>query len=841
MALPPPAERFMLTPLFREYPWRSDAFIFNRWLHEACEFKGLRPFAEFLARLDEQVPLASSTEFSDAETRALLGLPNNYSLHRSQAIGTALMWIIESRGAPDELYPTTTCVNNLYQVQLSDGGPRGSLTVGDLLRPLSYAINSSFMAVFCDLDLQKEYGHLLHQYETRMFLGCYRSPRLAYMEELVLTVVRDIAIGTGADESVDKFLTVDSSCMRGLPPSDLEDWSLFIGKSYPYSNDTTQAPDASDGPEPDWSALLAFDDTGYPDAQAVSGLGSHKSGIVPLDAEAIETSVVAAPSADALVETPLIQEHTVASAHPIVGNRTVVPGPPHSPPSVDTPYSDRTSATGERVGMGVTALGQQNRVVVEVRGPLPASHSSDLSADTGAMNVSDETGREAIISSNAYDDAVVPGDDENGSALAPEQDLPDSPPEFDSTTVPKRSARLNAMFILNGSGATKMASDGSASDKQAHRSSSKHPRAANGDMTVGKLDASVEDCMSILHRLDDEIEVQVCGLRKPPKQGYRGVTDYSDINRTTTLRRFLEHAKAEDPLVLNALKLPSSHTPHENPLVGSGFDLEDIAYRQTAGLPSFGSESPPNEKKCFDIMGTDGTLTLGHLDAAGGTQVSPNGPGDKFWIFKRDDADSVNNGFAFQSWDPDCPDFKSGRFEGILLPPRGGTLLMQNVEHIVLGLAPSVAGIILFATRMRPALSVHLHLVMLEHVLTNVMHDAQWQILVRICAFWLDLTSVRPWADVAVFAPYLPILGRKSATGWMDIVLLQYHLRESAIKVNRESDALVGFDYEDVHANIVDALETYSVGLGKELQTFTAEHSGFWLYSGDEFAITALF
>jgi hypothetical protein len=96
------------------------------------------------------------------------------------------------------------------------------------------------------------------------------------------------------------------------------------------------------------------------------------------------------------------------------------------------------------------------------------------------MNVSDETGCEAIISSNTYDDAVVPGDDEHGSALAPEQDLPDSPPEFNSTTVPKQSARLNAMFISNGSGATKMASDGSASDKQAHRSSSKHPRAANG-------------------------------------------------------------------------------------------------------------------------------------------------------------------------------------------------------------------------------------------------------------------------------------------------------------------------------------------------------------------------
>lgn len=80
---------------------------------------------------------------------------------------------------------------------------------------------------------------------------------------------------------------------------------------------------------------------------------------------------------------------------------------------------------------------------------------------------------------------------------------------------------------------------------------------------------------------------------------------------------------------------------------------------------------------------------------------------------------------------------------------------MQNVEHIVLGLAPKdssdgpgtltaswvTGGHYFVATRMRPALSVHLHLVMLEHVLTNVEDDAQWQIFVRISAFWLDLTS----------------------------------------------------------------------------------------------------
>jgi hypothetical protein len=41
------------------------------------------------------------------------------------------------------------------------------LAIIDLLRPLSYALNSSFLAVFCDLDLQKEFGNVMHQYEVR--------------------------------------------------------------------------------------------------------------------------------------------------------------------------------------------------------------------------------------------------------------------------------------------------------------------------------------------------------------------------------------------------------------------------------------------------------------------------------------------------------------------------------------------------------------------------------------------------------------------------------------------------------------------------------------------------
>jgi hypothetical protein len=80
---------------------------------------------------------------------------------------------------------------------------------------------------------------------------------------------------------------------------------------------------------------------------------------------------------------------------------------------------------------------------------------------------------------------------------------------------------------------------------------------------------------------------------------------------------------------------------------------------------------------------------------------------------------------------------------------------MQNAEHMVLGVPPEPAsnnsgslngcwvtgGHYFVATRICPALSVHLHLIILEHVLTNIEHDVQWEISVRICAFWLDLTS----------------------------------------------------------------------------------------------------
>jgi hypothetical protein len=111
-----------------------------------------------------------------------------------------------------------------------------------------------------------------------------------------------------------------------------------------------------------------------------------------------------------------------------------------------------------------------------------------------------------------------------------------------------------------------------------------------------------------------------------------------------------------------------AHVPY------SGLDLEDVAYRQTAGIGPFDAKTPPDEKKFFDIMGTKWTLTLGHLDAAGGTIVGVEGPGEKYWIVARDDEDTVEDSLKYKNWDPDVLDFETKRYEGLVLPARGGVM-----------------------------------------------------------------------------------------------------------------------------------------------------------------------
>ncbi|KAJ7606592.1 hypothetical protein DFH06DRAFT_1347973 [Mycena polygramma] len=314
-------------------------------------------------------------------------------------------------------------------------------------------------------------------------------------------------------------------------------------------------------------------------------------------------------------------------------------------------------------------------------------------------------------------------------------------------------------------------------------------------LTIGDPYTDVGERLRCLHRLDEPMEVQVPGLRKPvydtedvsnddeEDDGDGG--DYTKINRTTTLRTFLEHAEREDGIVLNALKLPSSNSTQNNPLSGTGLDLEDVAYRQTKGIATFATEALPIEQLYWEIAGTAHTVTLRHYDPTG-TRIHVRGPGEKLWPRRRNQ--DVEDAGAFQDWDPDKPDFSSVRYEGIVLPPEGGTLLMQSKEHIVIGLAPEEDGLtpqidplkatlvtgghFFAASTMRHSLCVHLHLVMMEHVLTNVDADGQWKIFVRICAFWLNVTQNCPHEDRQSLRAYIPRLDEDDARGWTDIICL---------------------------------------------------------------------
>ncbi|KAJ7447388.1 hypothetical protein B0H11DRAFT_2248450 [Mycena galericulata] len=288
-----------------------------------------------------------------------------------------------------------------------------------------------------------------------------------------------------------------------------------------------------------------------------------------------------------------------------------------------------------------------------------------------------------------------------------------------------------------------------------------------------------------LHRLEEPIQVQVPGLRVPVSADdsddasddsdgdVHHAGDYTQCIRTTSLRNFLKHASSPDGMVLNALKLPETHTSLPNPLDGSGLDLEDIAYRQTNGLDGFSHECVPAEQQCWQIAGSAHTLTIGHVDMAA--------------------TRTIENAYAFRTWDPDRPDFLTSDYEGVVLPPYGGTLLMQaGTEHIVVGLTPVsesesegdmatlkpvaklmatlvTGGHFVVASTIRRSLCTLLHLVMMENILTNVEHDGLWKVFVRISAFWLTMTRDRP-QDCLHLGAYIPQLSATTTEGWLDIV-----------------------------------------------------------------------
>ncbi|KAJ6551980.1 hypothetical protein B0H19DRAFT_1073593 [Mycena capillaripes] len=281
--------------------------------------------------------------------------------------------------------------------------------------------------------------------------------------------------------------------------------------------------------------------------------------------------------------------------------------------------------------------------------------------------------------------------------------------------------------------------------------------------------------LSIYHRLDEPIEVQVPGLKIPPV-GEKDNGDYTN---------------KKDGTVLNALQLPETYTPLPNPLSG----------RQTnRRIPTFTYETVPGDQENWQIVGGPRTLTISHHDK-GPTRVTVEGPGERL---ERSLIVKTSKIHANLRDIPDEPAFESG-YEGIILSPNAGTLpvinqtesmhlynlsffsLMQAKERIVIGLPPNAepsqededgdkftlvtGGHFLAASTIIPSVCTLLHLVMMEHILTDVEHDGSWCLFVRVCVFWMDVTASR-LQDSYHLRAYLPQCSEVNTCGWMDIICL---------------------------------------------------------------------
>ncbi|KAJ7674057.1 hypothetical protein DFH06DRAFT_753711 [Mycena polygramma] len=296
------------------------------------------------------------------------------------------------------------------------------------------------------------------------------------------------------------------------------------------------------------------------------------------------------------------------------------------------------------------------------------------------------------------------------------------------------------------------------------------------------------------HRMDAPVQVQVQGLRIIPDEDSNASADYTKSIGTTTLREVLNHGERPDGLVLNALNLPSGHMAHWNPLLGTGFDLEHMAYRQTNGLKGFVHKDPAYKEMYWQLLGLAHAFSLLHLDISA-TWVFVWGPGEKFWIRGRSRTGEditvpvptrdIGHSNAFDDWQPDKASTDTCDYEVVVLPAGAGVLLQQpGREHAVISTntgdnaSPSidrtatwtVGGYFFCASSIRPAMCMTLHMVMFQHLLTNADHVAMWQMFIRVNMFWLHVTAGRLPEDLQALAAYCPDLS--NAEGWMDIIYL---------------------------------------------------------------------
>ncbi|KAJ7752405.1 hypothetical protein B0H14DRAFT_2635782 [Mycena olivaceomarginata] len=228
-----------------------------------------------------------------------------------------------------------------------------------------------------------------------------------------------------------------------------------------------------------------------------------------------------------------------------------------------------------------------------------------------------------------------------------------------------------------------------------------------------------------------------------------------------------------------------------------------FAYCQTNGLPGFETKYPKYEEMYWKLLALAHAFSYFHFDICA-TWVYVSGPGEKFWIRSRPRTTAnshmvsasrdISDPTAFENWQPDHASTQDCDYEVVVLPAGSGILLQQpGREHTVISSNTgsdgrsdfartatwTVGGYFFCASSVRTAMSVTLHMVMVQHLLTNADHFPMWPIFIRVNMFWLNVTSVRntslthingecPKAELDSLAAYCPDLG--DARGWIDII-----------------------------------------------------------------------
>ncbi|KAJ7191911.1 hypothetical protein B0H12DRAFT_1082750 [Mycena haematopus] len=348
--------------------------------------------------------------------------------------------------------------------------------------------------------------------------------------------------------------------------------------------------------------------------------------------------------------------------------------------------------------------------------------------------------------------------------------------------------------------------------------------------------------LTIEHRLDQLFDIQgiatstqsapgsldiVQGKRRFAGDDPDAQIDYTESIYFGTLEEMLRHAEDPDGPVLNALKLPAGNFPANNPLWGSGFDLEQVAYVQTSNLDGLPEIHPPYRELSFKLASVRNAFSPWHIDVAA------------TWIF---------NYMKRQLSHPAEVFFLTNR--RIQQPGRRHAVIGTGSEAATM----TMGGYFFSAARIRPAMGVTLNCAMLPHQLTNADHVGLWQIYIRIAYFWLHTTSRTPEQEekeAGLLLEKVYTCTRKSGetVRWeseifsdclvnMAVVLYQFHQR--TMDTEPQAAIFEHFTLDNFHDNLRSALASYSQSVLKSVEKsiLGSERIDFFLYTGDEFTVT---